>query len=208
MYSAYTVKWASLNWEIEQARQLRQRVFCQEQKVFEQQDMDEIDDYAQCLVAIAHQGGWHDRVVGTVRIHPDLSQANVWWGSRLAVDAEFRTHSGIGAYLIRLAVGSAHALGCQQFFAHVQKQNERLFQRVGWDSQHEEILHGHRHVAMQAQLENFPPCHTPYSGFVINHAPHQDTGLMVEADELAPHLLALPTLTHSDTFNDIARPTL
>ena len=39
----------------------------------------------------------------------------LWWGSRLAVHAAFRHHGRIGATLIRLAVCSAHARGCQHF---------------------------------------------------------------------------------------------
>ncbi|MFP3534813.1 GNAT family N-acetyltransferase, partial [Burkholderia sp. SIMBA_042] len=64
-------------------------------------------------------------VVGTVRIHE--SEPSVWFGSRLAVHDAFRGHSRIGATLIRLAVSSAHALGCRRFLAHVQSQNVPLF---------------------------------------------------------------------------------
>ncbi len=38
----------------------------------------------------------------------------MWWGSRLAVDSDFRRIGAIGATLIRLAVCSAHAMGCTE----------------------------------------------------------------------------------------------
>jgi len=48
-YSDYTIKWATSQWEIDQAMALRRRVFCQEQGIFEHNDSDHIDGYAQCL---------------------------------------------------------------------------------------------------------------------------------------------------------------
>ena len=40
-YSDFTVKWASLEWEFEQALELRRKVFCLEQALFDQHDRDE-----------------------------------------------------------------------------------------------------------------------------------------------------------------------
>lgn len=169
-YSGYTVKWADLPWEIEQAHALRRRVFCQEQALFEHDDRDAIDDQAQLLVALGDIAGWHDQLVGTVRIHQP--ETGIWWGSRLAVDRHFRRQGQIGSTLIRLAVSSAHALGCQRFYAHVQQQNESLFQRLHWSSQGNILIHGQLHVVMEADLNFYPPCATPYSGFVaLSRAP-------------------------------------
>lgn len=164
-YSDYTIKWATSQWEIDQARALRRRVFCQEQKIFEGDDHDEIDDYAQCLIAIANHGCWHDKVVGTVRIHDEGD--NVWWGSRLAVDAGFRGKVGLGSALIKLAVSSANALGCLQFLAQVQKPNETLFQRLNWLSKFDIMVRDYPHVMMQAELDKFPPHKNPNVGFII-----------------------------------------
>jgi len=72
-HSDYTIKWATSEWEINQAKQLRRNVFCLEQGIFDNDDQDDIDDYAQCLIAIANHGCWHDKVVGTVRIHDEGS---------------------------------------------------------------------------------------------------------------------------------------
>ena len=72
-----------------------------------------------------------DRVVGTVRIHEEAP--SVWWGSRLAVENDYRRIGAIGATLIRLAVSSAHAMGCKTFLAHVQAQNGPLFRQMRWE---------------------------------------------------------------------------
>jgi len=181
-YSDYTVKWASLDWEREQAWALRRQVFCIEQGLFKEHDTDEIDANAQCLVAIANHGGWPDKVVGTVRIH--VHQDKVWWGSRLAVAKGFRHASGLGAALIKLAVGSAKALGCEQFYAQVQAQNEALFQKLNWESHYRLQVKGREHVMMQADLSRFKSCHNPYSGYVM-----KDRQLPQIPDSVCPSLL-------------------
>jgi len=171
-YSDYTIKWATLDWELEQAFALRRAVFCKEQSIFEKDDRDATDDHAQLLVAIANKGGWHEKIVGTVRIHEERRRH--WWGSRLAVDRHFRSQLGLGAMLIKLAVSSANALGCDEFLAQVQKRNERLFQRLNWHSQFEIEVKQHPHVMMQANLDEFPPCFQPKSGFVIKGRKQND----------------------------------
>lgn len=182
-HSDYTIKWATLDWEMEQAFALRRKIFCEEQGIFDSDDRDKTDDHAQCLVAIANHGGWHDQVVGTVRIHHEGD--NVWWGSRLGVDPEFRTQVGLGAALIKLAVSSAHALGCEKFLAQVQKKNERLFNRLRWESCFELEVRNRPHVMMEADLNNFPPIFHPNSGFVLKEKKMAFNG------ELAPSLLTL-----------------
>lgn len=164
----FRIKWADSLWEIAEARRLRRAVFCDEQGVFPQDDLDAIDALAQPLVALSQLGGAPDQVVGTVRIHRDADQGDdgVWWGSRLAVQAGLRKHGRIGMSLVRLAVGSARARGCSLFLAHVQAQNRGLFERLHWTALRHESLHGRPHVLMQADLAQYPPCHDPLSGFV------------------------------------------
>lgn len=163
----FRIRWSDAPWEAEQAYQLRRTVFCDEQGIFNGDDRDAVDDVAQLLVAVlnhpddAHKPG---TVVGTVRIHE--SEPGVWFGSRLAVHDAFRGHGKIGASLIRLAVSSAHALGCQRFLAHVQSQNAPLFRRLHWSVLSEETLLGRPHYLMQADLNQYPPCHTPRTGFL------------------------------------------
>jgi putative N-acetyltransferase (TIGR04045 family) len=160
----YRIKWAESAWERQHAHALRRTVFCTEQGLFGGDDADHIDERAQLLVAVSCVGGAPHEVVGTVRIHEE--RPCHWWGSRLAVAAAFRSFGRIGATLIRLAVSSAHMRGCDTFLAHVQSQNVPLFERLHWHSLQQEQLHGRLHHLMQADLEHYPPCHTPYTGFV------------------------------------------
>jgi putative N-acetyltransferase (TIGR04045 family) len=160
----FRIKWTTLPWEADEAFRLRRAVFCIEQGIFVGDDRDEIDERAQQLVAVSCIAGMPEQVVGTVRIHRE--EPGVWFGSRLAVHAAFRRHGKIGATLIRLAVTSAHALGCETFLAHVQSQNVPLFQALHWDALSQEMLLGRSHHLMQAQLDHYPPCLTPRGGFV------------------------------------------
>jgi putative N-acetyltransferase (TIGR04045 family) len=166
----FRVKWADGGWEINEARRLRRAVFCDEQHVFDGDDLDATDAHAQPLVALSCVGGMPEQVVGTVRIHRDVEGDGVWWGSRLAVHARLRKHGRIGATLIRLAVCSANARGCSVFLAHVQRQNQALFEALHWRALREESLHGRPHVLMQADLAHYPPCHDPLTGFVTSSA--------------------------------------
>ncbi|MGO4306514.1 MSMEG_0567/Sll0786 family nitrogen starvation N-acetyltransferase [Cupriavidus sp. RAF12] len=165
----YQVRWAEAHWEIEQAYALRRAVFCTEQGIFRDDDRDAVDDAAQLLVAVELSDEWagdRGQVVGTVRIHE--SEPGVWYGSRLAVALAHRRHGRIGATLIRLAVSSAHALGGKRFLAHVQSQNVPLFRRLHWSTLAEEMLLDRPHHLMQAELNYYPPCHTPFAGFEID----------------------------------------
>lgn len=164
----FRIKWADSAWEVHEARRLRRAVFCAEQGVFEGDDRDAIDAHAQTIVALSCMGGMPDQLVGTVRIHLDDLQGRdgVWWGSRLAVHAAFRKHGRIGMTLIRLAVSSARARGCSVFLAHVQVQNQPLFEKLHWKALREEDLHRRPHVLMQAELAQYPPCHDPLTGLV------------------------------------------
>jgi putative N-acetyltransferase (TIGR04045 family) len=162
------VRWASEPWERDAAFVIRRAVFCEEQGIFEGDDRDDIDSHAQLLVAVQGAGGAQPCVVGTVRIHRDPAKASTWYGSRLAVSEAFRHHRHIGATLIRLAVSSAHALGCSTFLAQVQAQNAPLFQRLHWRTLDEVMTFGRLHHLMQADLDHYPPCATPYVGFVVD----------------------------------------
>lgn len=161
----YLVKWATYPWEIAQAMQIRKDVFCEEQGIFNGNDEDETDQKAQLIVAISCEAGHPDTVVGTVRIHQE--ETGVWYGSRLAVHKDYRSHGKLGASLIKLAVSSAHWVGCHTFLAHVQSQNVPLFRRLYWDVLQQETLLNRSHHLMQARLEKYPPFQTPLNGFVI-----------------------------------------
>jgi putative N-acetyltransferase (TIGR04045 family) len=162
--SEFRVKFAASRWEREGAYALRRAVFCQEQRIFAGDDRDEVDDYAIAIVALSMMGVAADGVVGCVRIHEEAP--GVWFGSRLAVDGEFRRIGAIGATLIRLAVSAAHAMGARSFLAHVQAQNGPLFHQMHWETLDEVELHGRPHLKMRADLACYPPCDAPEVGYV------------------------------------------
>ncbi|MCQ4629245.1 GNAT family N-acetyltransferase [Shinella sp. CPCC 100929] len=162
--SEFQVKFATSAWERAQAHALRRAVFCEEQGLFEGDDRDAIDAHATPIVALSMLGVAADRLVGTVRIHE--AEPGVWWGSRLAVHADYRKIGALGATLVRLAVSSASAMGCRTFFANVQPQNGLLFRRLHWDVIGEIDIYGRPHLRMKADLAWYPPCPTPEAGFV------------------------------------------
>ena len=160
----FRIKFAASRWEREGSYALRRAVFCEEQGIFRTSDRDATDDYAIPIVALSMLGVASDRVVGTVRIHEEAP--GVWWGSRLAVESDYRRIGAIGATLIRLAVSSANAMGCKTFLAHVQAQNGPLFRQMRWETIEEIDLHGRPHLKMRADLSAYPPCATPELGYV------------------------------------------
>ena len=160
----FRVKFATLKWECSRAAELRREVFCDEQQIFEGDDRDAVDEFAIPIVALSSLAIAHEDVVGTVRIHE--TQPGLWWGSRLAVSKTYRKVGAIGTSLIRLAVCSARAKGCQRFFAHVQTRNAPLFHALHWKTLEEINLHGHPHHFMRAELAYYPPITTPETGFL------------------------------------------
>ncbi|MEY3790380.1 MAG: hypothetical protein RLZ09_1216 [Pseudomonadota bacterium] len=160
----FRVKLAENEWEKEQARKLRRAVFCIEQGVFVGDDSDDLDDIASTLVAVSCVGGMADQVVGTVRIHTQGD--DLWWGSRLAVHPAFRQYGHLGGSLIRLAVSTAHARGARIFLAHVQIQNQILFEKLHWRALKESVRFGRPHCLMEADLAHYPPCADQLSGLV------------------------------------------
>ncbi|MGB3407227.1 MAG: MSMEG_0567/Sll0786 family nitrogen starvation N-acetyltransferase [Jannaschia sp.] len=160
----FLIRLATQAWEIGAAASLRHRTFVTEQGIFATDDRDHIDRKALPLVAVSTMASEADEVVGTVRIHEEAP--GIWWGSRLAVVPEYRRVGRLGAELIRLAVGTAHARGCTTFLAHVQMQNVALFQKLHWTALGEKDLHGHAHMKMQADLAAYPPIADPARGWM------------------------------------------
>jgi putative N-acetyltransferase (TIGR04045 family) len=159
------IKLATTSQEREATRRLRRAVFCDEQGIFDGDDLDEIDQQALPIAAVLSMPDRPDEVVGTVRIHE--TEPGIWYGSRLAVTRSARRTGSVGSGLIKLAVGTAHAHGCKTFLAQVQSQNVTLFQRLHWTSLAELDVHGRPHHLMQADLAHYPPMHDGDTGFVV-----------------------------------------
>jgi putative N-acetyltransferase (TIGR04045 family) len=151
----FGIKLASERWERDASAALRRHVFCREQALFECSDRDAADPVAQTIVAVDYVMGMTHRVVGTVRIHEQTP--GTWYGSRLAIDPDYRGVYGLGRGLVFRAVCTAHARGCRLFLAHVQVQNVKFFERMAWGACSELVLYGRPHVLMQADLAAYPP---------------------------------------------------
>ncbi|SEN56518.1 putative N-acetyltransferase, MSMEG_0567 N-terminal domain family [Loktanella fryxellensis] len=162
--SEFLIRQATQAWEISGAASLRHRTFVREQGLFDGHDRDAIDRVALPLVALSTMASEADEVVGTVRIHEETP--GVWWGGRLAVAPAYRGVGRLGAELIRLAVGTAHARGCTAFMAHVQLQNVPLFEKLDWQPLGQQDLHGHPHMRMQADLAAYPAIADPARGWM------------------------------------------
>jgi putative N-acetyltransferase (TIGR04045 family) len=135
--------------------ELRTRIFCAEQHLFEATDRDENDAIAYPIAALAHGGAGAGSVVGVVRILE--ASRGLWYGGRLGVAADFRRHNQIGKGLIWKAVTTANGWGCERFLATVQIQNVRFFQRLHWRSVETLEIRGIAHHLMEADLAYYTP---------------------------------------------------
>ncbi len=151
----FQVRAAREPWELLGYGALRQAVFCREQKLFSDSDLDEHDRVALPIVAVSCAAGMALDVIGTVRIHE--SAPGLWYGSRLAIDGDWRGVASLAAQLIRAAVCTAHDRGAHTFLAHVQRQNVPLFRRLRWNTIGDRIVCGVLHHLMQADLNWYPP---------------------------------------------------
>jgi putative N-acetyltransferase (TIGR04045 family) len=107
---------------------VRHQVFTLEQGIFPAGDQDFHDADS----AVVHVVGLVDGLIrGAVRLYPLTGEPGRWKGDRLAVLPGWR-HLGLGAPLVRFAVRTAGLCGGQEMVAHIQLENVRFFERLGW----------------------------------------------------------------------------
>ena len=136
--------------EIGEAYAIRSEVFVKEQGMF--QDSDEDDHDPESIHLVAKVDG---ETVGTVRVFPQNSHGH-WVGGRLAVRKSHRVGS-VGAQLVKEAMKRVKKEGCTHFTAHIQEQNVRFFQRIGWNPVGPvERYRGKPHQRMVADLDRVP----------------------------------------------------
>ncbi|SHN86993.1 MSMEG_0567/Sll0786 family nitrogen starvation N-acetyltransferase [Desulfitobacterium chlororespirans] len=121
----YELKIAESAEEIKQYEEVRRAVFVNEQGIFNGDDSDDYDTIAVPIIAVETESG---RVAGVVRCYP--IENGDWVGGRLAVLPEFRGR--LGALLVRKAMEEVQGRGCRTFYAHIQEQNVKFFERLGW----------------------------------------------------------------------------
>ncbi len=149
-------------WELRGYYALRREIFAREQGLFRDHDRDQYDADAVPIVAVSLVAGMRDEIVGVVRIY-EASDASaqhgpgVWYGGRLGVHRRYRRQASIGAGLIRAAVTTAHARGCQRFLATVQEANLRYFMSHHFAPIERVTVCGVGHYLMTADLRYFPP---------------------------------------------------
>ena len=159
--------------QLESYYKLRRDIFCEEQQLFENNDIDAHDLKAIPIIAANYYLGAPDQIVGVVRIYEE--QKGEWFGGRLGVDKSYRTfskficphlfkstdisalyHMSVAAGLIYRAVSLANFIGCHKFSAYVQEQNVKLFKRLHWNVVDELEQQGKKHFLMEANLEAYP----------------------------------------------------
>jgi putative N-acetyltransferase (TIGR04045 family) len=132
---------------------IRRAVFVDEQGLFDASDSDEHDADPATLHVL---GFWAGEAAGAVRLYP-LAEPGWWKGDRLAVLSAFRRH-GIGAPLVRFAVGTASRLGGLVMVAQIQPANVAFFERLGWYRVGDPAPYvGRLHQQMAVDLQPVPP---------------------------------------------------
>ena len=147
--SEFVFKIAETGEELEEYFRIRREVFVKEQKIFSENDVDEYDREAIHIVAIEESTG---KVVGGVRCY--IKEGNTWFGSRLSAAPGYR-NGKVGSNLVRFAVKTVKFRGCERFFAYVQPQNVRFFERLSWKPLGEQVIYqGIPHQLMEADLDS------------------------------------------------------
>ena len=123
---------------------LRVRVFCDEQGVSREEELDGLDDEALQIVALDESG-----VVATCRLR-DLGAE--WKLERMAVEARVRG-LGVGASLLVGAEAEARTRGAEQMVMHAQIRAEPFYAATGYPGEGAVFMAaGSEHIAMRKAL--------------------------------------------------------
>ena len=119
-----TVKRAESRWELAQVREIRHRVFVEEQGVPEHMEGDELDAEAVHAVAL-----WNGRAVGTGRVAPiGVDEGRI---GRMAVVRPWRGR-GIGGAVLAFLEDHAHSTGISRISLHAQLHATEFYARRGY----------------------------------------------------------------------------
>jgi predicted GNAT family N-acyltransferase len=139
-----TVRAARDQGEIEAARRLRVRVFCEEQGVPREKELDGLDDAATHLIALDEKD-----VLATCRLRMLDRSCKL---ERMAVEGRFRDH-GVGSKLLDAAEQGAAGLGAEEAVVHAQRQAEGFYARRGYSNEGKPFSEaGIEHVRMVKRL--------------------------------------------------------
>ena len=130
-------------------RAIRHQIFVEEQAIFTGSDLDAHDEAGDALAILGYCDGI---AAGTVRLYVLDEAAGTWQGDRLAVLPDYRLR-GVGGPLVNAAVATAAVVGGTRMIAHIQPNNVRFFERLGWSCQGgREIYAGLVHQPMAIEL--------------------------------------------------------
>jgi putative N-acetyltransferase (TIGR04045 family) len=141
------VRWADSDEELAGALELREEVFCREQGVPREEEIDGRDGEALHVVALDPVGG---TVLGTLRVLIEGPRAKI---GRVAVRRPHR-RAGIASRMLALALVRARSAGCEEARLAAQTQARSVYQRVGFEVCSEPFEEaGIAHVWMRIALE-------------------------------------------------------
>jgi putative N-acetyltransferase (TIGR04045 family) len=122
------IRWASEPDDVPGAIALRKQVFCGEQGVPIDEEIDGLDDDAQHLVALAPEEDGRERVIGTVRLLVSGDRAKI---GRVAVERHWRRR-GIAARMLQMALARASERGCTRARLAAQLDAVALYEQAGF----------------------------------------------------------------------------
>ena len=124
------VRWAADPAELRAAIAVREEVFCREQGVPVDEELDGLDDRALHLVALDPEDR---RVIATLRLIIAGTEAKI---GRVAVEREWRRR-GIATRMLQVALAGARERGCLSARLAAQLQATRLYEQAGFRVQSE-----------------------------------------------------------------------
>jgi predicted GNAT family N-acyltransferase len=119
------IRWAGGAEDVRGALVVREEVFCREQGVPREEEIDGRDGEALHLVAVAPE---HGRVIGTLRLLMDSDTAKV---GRVAVEREWRGR-GVASRMLVLALEEAREHGCVKARLAAQLTATGVYRRAGF----------------------------------------------------------------------------
>jgi predicted GNAT family N-acyltransferase len=130
--SAIPIRWVGHPEELRGAIAVREQVFCREQGVPQEEELDGRDEEALHVVALEPGG---DRVIATLRLLQNGGRAKV---GRVAVERDWRG-LGIASRMLDLAIAAAREHGCTEVRLASQRQAKGLYERAGFTIESDEF---------------------------------------------------------------------
>jgi predicted GNAT family N-acyltransferase len=145
-----SIRWSTGAEDVRGAVAVRERVFCVEQGVPREEELDGLDDQALHVVALQPRAG---QVIGTLRLLLDGGRAKI---GRVAVEREWRGR-GIASRMLALALQRAQERGCRDARLASQLEATGLYERAGFTVESEPFDEaGIAHVWMSRPIGSSP----------------------------------------------------